>query len=98
MRLKNIPKNQILQFYIKQSLFGSGSVWYCGWGKAIFNKQVEELNVYESARLVGMIQVPSRYAARPDQARIRTIQVIENMIKSNHILQEEKEIALMLAN
>ena len=94
---KKYSKNQILQFYINRVYFGSGSFGIAAGAKRFFNKQVEELNVYESARLVGMIQAPSRYAARPDQARIRTIQVIENMIKSNHILQEEKEIALMLA-
>lgn len=90
-------KQQILEFYLNRVYFGAGAIGISAASKRFFNKPATELNLYESARLVGMIQAPSIYSGNVEKGRARTQIVLENMRKANHLSIADQEIAQMLA-
>lgn len=90
-------KKQILSFYLNRVYFGAGTFGIAAAAEKFFDKKPNELNIYEAAKLVGMIQAPSRYVANPEQADKRAKHVLSNMVAQQHLSVKEKEMALLLA-
>ena len=82
-------KWEILTFYLNRVYFGAGTFGVQAASKAYFDKPVSELNLYESAALVGILQAPSRYAGNNDKWKVRTWKVLQSMLNNKHISQSE---------
>ena len=94
---KKYTKRQILTFYLNRVYFGAGTFGINAAAEKFFNKKAVELNLYESARLVGMVQAPSRYTGNKKLADKRALHVLNNMIQVKHLTNEELEVAKLLA-
>ncbi len=58
---KSYTKNEILVMYLNTVFFGNNSYGIKSAAKTYFNKTPGELNIEESAMLVGLVNAPSRY-------------------------------------
>ncbi|MDR0423388.1 MAG: PBP1A family penicillin-binding protein [Rickettsiales bacterium] len=78
---KKMSKEEILLLYLNKSYFGAGKYGILNASKFYFNKNVSDLNLEESAMLVGLLKAPSRYTPQnnPELSIQRTKQVIVNM-------------------
>ena len=61
----NFTKEEILTMYLNRIYFGNGNYGISAAARSYFNKDVRDLNLYESAMIAGLIKAPSRYA--PDE-------------------------------
>lgn len=101
---KKFTKDQILEFYLNQfHVTGNGR----GVGiaaKYYFNKNIEDLNLVEAAFIAGSVKGPEKYnpftkptADKQAQARaeafVRKNYVLERMLKSNKITEDQYNIA-----
>jgi membrane peptidoglycan carboxypeptidase len=71
-------KDQILEMYFNQTPYG-GTLWGAqAAARGIFEKDVKDLNLAESALLAGLPQSPTTYSpfSRPELAKNRQIQVL----------------------
>ena len=87
----SFTKDEILEIYFNKIFWGqqnhgveTASLYY-------FNKHARDLNISESAMLIGMIQRPNYYDPykHPDRAKIRRDMVLEKMYKSKKISEDE---------
>jgi len=77
-QIENIySKDQILEKYINEIYFGSGTYGISEAAKDIFNKSYSELNLPESALLAGIPNRPGYYDPRKH---------LENAVKRSHII------------
>lgn len=88
---RNYSKQEILAMYLNTVDFGSQS-----WGikiaaKTFFNKQVDSLNLEESALLVGVINAPTWYSPvrNPERSLERRNLVLKQMKRYDFISKEE---------
>lgn len=93
-------KREILEAYLNDIYLGRNrSISILGVGEAArfyFGKPVSELNLAESALLVGMIRSPNNYSpfVRPDLALSRRNLVLGIMLRNNKIKESDYEKAL----
>lgn len=89
-------KDEILEIYFNKIFWGgqihgveTAALYY-------FNKHARDLSVAESAMLVGMIQRPNYYdpIKHPENAKRRRDYVLERMVKSKKITEEEYLLAV----
>lgn len=70
---QRLAKDQILEMYLNEVYFGQfGSIAVHGVGEAastFFGKDIEKLNISESALLAGLVQAPSHYSPRKHMDR-----------------------------
>lgn len=88
-------KNQILEMYFNQTPYG-GTLWGAKAAvKGIFNKELSELSLAETALLAGLPGSPTRYSpfAHPDAAKKRQELVLVRMKELGYITDEEKVAA-----
>jgi len=88
-------KDKILEMYFNQTPYG-GTLWGAGAAaKGIFNKEVSQLSLAESALIAGLPGSPTRYSpfAHPDAAKNRQIMVLKRMEELGYITKEERESA-----
>lgn len=88
---KNYDKDKILELYVNTSYFGDG---YYGIKEACngyYEKEPEDMNLYEATLLAGVPNAPSIYAPTKnlDLAEQRQKQVIYAMIDNNKISTEQ---------
>lgn len=88
---KNYDKDKILELYVNTSYFGDG---YYGIKEACngyYEKEPEDMNLYEATLLAGVPNAPSIYAPTKnlDLAEQRQKQVIYAMIDNNKISAEQ---------
>lgn len=76
---KNYTKDEILEIYLNTIYFGDGCYGIASASKHYFNKEVNELNVNESAILAGTIKSPTSYSPKN----------IENCFKRKNIVLKE---------
>lgn len=80
-------KEEILTLYLNHVYFGSGNYGINDAAKFYFNKNVSDLNLNESAILVGVLKAPSKLA--PDKnrglAEKRADIVLQNMIQNGNM-------------
>ena len=84
-------KQEILQMYLNEIYFGEGAYGVKAAAKKYFNKDLEDLTLGESAMLVGVIPLPSRYNpfAHPESARKRRALVLNSMKEMGFITEKE---------
>ncbi len=85
-------KDEILEMYFNQTPYG-GTMWGVeAAAKGIFNKQVSQLTLEESALIAGLPGSPTRYSpfAYPDAAKKRQLMVLKRMEDLKYITKEER--------
>jgi len=88
-------KERILEVYLNEIYLGQrGSNGVCGFGEAAkfyFGKDVQDLDLSESAMLAGLIRAPAVYnpIAHPDRASARKNLVVEQMREQGRVTKEE---------
>jgi penicillin-binding protein 1A len=80
-------KEQILTLYFNYAYFGAGNYGIKDAAKFYFNKNVKDLNLNESAILIGILKAPSKLAPNKNKklAENRANIVINNMINNGNI-------------
>ena len=88
-------KQEILQMYLNEIYFGEGAYGVKAAAKKYFNKDLEDLTLGESAMLVGVIPLPSRYNpfAHPESAKKRRALVLNSMKEMGFITEQEAQAA-----
>ncbi|MCW1949186.1 MAG: transglycosylase domain-containing protein [Candidatus Shapirobacteria bacterium] len=88
-------KDEILEMYFNQTPYG-GTLWGVqAAAKGIFNKDVKDLDLAESALIAGLPASPTRYSpfSYPEAAKKRQIMVLERMLELKLINQEDYDKA-----
>lgn len=80
-------KEEILTLYLNHVYFGSGNYGINDAAKFYFNKNVSDLNLNESAILVGILKAPSKLAPdkNPELAERRSDIILQNMIHNGNM-------------
>ena len=86
-------KEEILNLYLNKYDFNYNAVGIKSAAKTYFNKLPSELNIEESAMLIGMCKNSSLYnpVRRPELTQQRRNVVLKQVEKSNHISESEKD-------
>ena len=88
-------KDKILEMYLNQTPYG-GTLWGVqAAAKGIFNKNVNELTLSESALIAGLPASPTKYSpfSYPEMAKNRQIMVLNRMLELKLINQDEYDSA-----
>ncbi len=90
-----MDKEAILEMYVNQIYLGHGAYGVESAAHTYFDKSVRDLDLAESALLVGIIRSPENYSPynHPKQARVRRNQVLDRMEEKGHIRSEDAESA-----
>ena len=91
-------KEQILTIYLNRVYLGAGTFGVAAASERYFAKDPKDLNVYESALIAGLLKAPARYSpsANPERARLRTEQVLANMVDAGYLTETDAEKAKRL--
>jgi len=88
-------KSEILEMYFNQTPYG-GTLWGVqSAANGIFNKNVKDLDLAESALIAGLPASPTKYSpfSYPEAAKKRQTMVLDRMLELKMITQEEYEKA-----
>ncbi len=87
----DFSKQEILQLYLNEIYLGEGAYGVKTAAKRYFDKDLSELTLGESAMLIGVIPLPSRYNpfSNPEQAKNRRALVLKSMLEMGFITQDE---------
>ncbi|MCH5172784.1 MAG: transglycosylase domain-containing protein [Bacteroidales bacterium] len=90
---RDYTKDEIMAMYLNSIFFGSGAYGVKSASETFFAKAPSELNVEESALLIGMVNKPTRYnpALNPDESIKRRNFVIGRMEKAGYISKSERD-------
>jgi len=90
---KDYTKEEILQLYLNQVYFGQGAYGVQEAASIYFGKDIQELNLAESALLAGLPRAPNRYSPFVDVARAyrRRATVLYRMVDCGFITQDEEK-------
>src|SRR5690606_35734917 len=88
---RNFTKAEIITMYLNTSFFGSNAYGVKVAAETYFNKQPAELNIQESAMLVGLLQNPSLYNPffHPENALRKRNQVLYKLYKHEYIASRD---------
>lgn len=88
---RKLTKEQILTMYLNKAYFGAGKYGISEAARFYFNKKVYQLNLEESAMLIGLLKAPSKYSPQnnPALSKERTNQIIKNMYNAKFLSKEE---------
>jgi penicillin-binding protein 1A len=91
---RQYTKNEIIALYFNQVDFVNGAVGIRSAAKVYFNKEPRDLNVEESALLVGMLTNPSLFnpVRRPEKAMKRRNVVLGQLVRNHHLEESAKKI------
>lgn len=86
-------KEEIMTMYLNQFDFLNNAVGIKSAAQIYFNTTPDQLNLQQSAMLVGMLQNPSYYNPRrfPERTKERRNNVLGQMVKYNYITQQEAD-------
>ncbi|MEE3342546.1 MAG: transglycosylase domain-containing protein [Bacilli bacterium] len=92
---KNYSKEEILEFYVNDSLLGGNVYGVQEASKYYFNKNVSQLSLPEAALIAGLFQSPNGYNPynKPENAAARIKTVLKLMVRHGYITQEEADVA-----
>lgn len=92
---KKYTKEEILEFYVNDSLLGGNVYGVQEASNYYFGKSVSELSLPEAALLAGLFQAPNAYNPYldPEAATTRRSTVLKLMVRHGYITQEEADIA-----
>lgn len=86
-------KDEIFELYVNTSYFGDGYYSVKEATKGYFDKEPQEMDLYECTLLAGIPNAPSVYAPtkNPELAKQRQAQVIDKMVDNDYLTQEEAD-------
>ena len=92
---KKYTKQEILEFYVNDSLLGGNVYGVEEASKYYFGKSVSELSLPEAAIIAGLFQSPNGYNPYyyPEKTAARRKTVLNLMVRHGYITKEEAEIA-----
>ncbi|MBQ8681563.1 MAG: transglycosylase domain-containing protein [Bacilli bacterium] len=92
---KKYTKEEILEFYVNDSLLGGNIYGVEEASKYYFGKSVSELSLPEATIIAGLFQSPNGYNPYyyPEKTAQRRSTVLKLMVKHGYITQEEADIA-----
>ncbi len=95
---RRFTKNQILTMHLNRVYMGSGTWGIDAAALKYFGRKAQELNLYEAALLMGLLQAPSLYSPARNQARseIRAQKVLDAMVNAGFIKEEEADAAMAM--
>ena len=87
---RNFTKDQILSLYLNRVYLGSGIYGVDAASQEYFNSSVENLSLYQSAMIAGLVKAPSRYNPKTNinAAKDRTEIVLRSMVDAGYITFE----------
>lgn len=86
-------KEEIFELYVNTIYFGDGYYCISDAAEGYFDKEVEEMDLYECTLLAGIPNAPSVYSPtkNPELARQRQAQVLNKMVKYNYLTQQKAD-------
>ena len=95
---RRFTKSQILTMYLNRVYMGAGTYGIDAAALRYFGHHAEELNLYESAVLIGLLKGPSKYspANNPERSEGRAKQVLMVMEEQGFITKDDMEAALTM--
>lgn len=92
---RQYSKKEILELYLNQIYFGQGAYGVQSAALTYFGKNVEDLNIAESAMLAGIPKSPNYYSPQSNlkAAKERQETVLEQMVKYGYLSQEASDKA-----
>ncbi len=91
---RRYEKDRILGMYLNTVYFGSNAYGVGAAAETYFNKSVDDLNLSESATLVGLLWSPSTLGIDRDGATAQRNLVLENMFEAGYITRQDHREAL----
>lgn len=86
---QTFSKDEILQMYMNEIPLGGVNYGFEAAANAYFGKNVEDLDLAESALIAGLIQSPGVYSplygTNPDLAKVRQTYVLDQMLKHKNL-------------
>ncbi|MGD1887113.1 MAG: transglycosylase domain-containing protein [Cohaesibacteraceae bacterium] len=88
-------KDQILELYLNRVYLGAGAYGVDAAARRYFGKSASEVTLAEAAILAGLLRAPSRWAPtrNPEGAEARAATVLQAMVESGFITEEERDLA-----
>ena len=92
---RKYTKEEIMEFYVNDSLLGGNVYGVEEASKYYFGKSVSDLSLPEAAIIAGLFQSPNgdNPYKNPDRAKKRMQTVLKLMVRHNYITQEEADMA-----
>lgn len=92
---RKYTKEEILEFYVNDSLLGGNVYGVQEASKYYFGKDVSQLSLPEAALIAGLFQSPNGYNPynNPDKAQSRMKTVLKLMVRHGYITQDEADVA-----
>ncbi len=89
-------KDQIMELYLNKSFYGSQSYGIEAASQSYFQIPASKLDLAQAAMLAGLPQAPTEWnpVLHPDQAKIRQTEVLQAMVRSNFISQDDMDKAV----
>src|SRR5579859_6876961 len=89
-------KNQIMELYLNKTFYGSQSYGVEAAAESYFHIPASKLDLAQAAVLSGLPQAPTEWnpVLHPDAAKLRQTEVLQAMVRSNFITQEDMDKAL----
>lgn len=88
---RKYTKDEILEMYLNRIYFNGGAYGVQAAAKYYYGKNVEDLNLAQSAILAGLVNSPARYSPinHPEAAKDRQALVLQRMVTNGYITQEQ---------
>jgi penicillin-binding protein 1A len=85
----NLTKREILKLYLDRAYMGGGTFGVGAASEFYFGKQVQDLDLAESALLAGLFKAPTRYAPHINlpAARARANEVLSNIVQAGFMTE-----------
>lgn len=94
---QNYTKDEIMSMYFNSVYYGENSFGIQEAAKAYFNKEPKDLDLAESAMLIGLLPAPSSYSpisGNKEYAKQRQSTVLTRMVNNGYITEKQKTEAL----
>ncbi len=90
-----LTKDEILTLYVNKIPLGHRSFGFGAAAQVYYGKNINELNLAQIAVLAGLPKAPSTYnpISRPDRAKIRRSTVLQRMLVSGYITEQDYKTA-----
>jgi membrane peptidoglycan carboxypeptidase len=92
---QSYTKDQIMELYLNKSFYGSQSYGIEAAAEGYFHIHASQLDLAQAAVLAGLPQAPTEWnpVLHPDAAKLRQTEVLQAMVRSNFITQQEMDTA-----
>lgn len=94
---RQYSKDQILEMYLNSVYFGENTFGIKDAADVYFGKKASELDLAESAMLIGLLPAPNAYSpitGNKEYARERQVEVLSRMVENGYITDAQQKKAL----